>query len=488
MTDMTDVTDRLVQLGENAVARRLVKSLRLPLPLPRRLSRARGPWEARPLADSKVVVGGAAAGGAATALQAAIAKTLVPAGASPHVVGGAPPIYHELGEAFGRVPAPLALEALPPGLHVDALVFDATEIAEPAGLRALYEFFHPLLPLLAPGGRVVVLGRPAWAVGAPLAAAAQGALEGFVRSLAKEIGGRGATAQLLYVDPGAEDRLPPVLCFVLSPRSAFVTGQVVTVDATVPAAPEPPGSSVRPLEGKVALVTGAARGIGEATARLLAAEGARVVCLDRPADDGPASRVARALGDAPLLVDVAEAGAGSVIARHLRERHGGVDVVVHNAGVTRDRTLAHMKASDWEQTIDINLGAIGRIDDALLDGVLRDGGRVVCLASVAGIAGNRGQTNYAASKAGVAAYVRKRAALLAARGITVNAVAPGFIETRLTAAIPLMIREGGRRLSALGQGGLPVDVGEVITFLATPGAAGITGAVIRVCGGAFLGA
>jgi 3-oxoacyl-[acyl-carrier protein] reductase len=147
-----------------------------------------------------------------------------------------------------------------------------------------------------------------------------------------------------------------------------------------------------------------------------------------------------------------------------------------------------MNPADWDQTLEINLGAIARIDDVLLGGVVHDGARFICLASVAGIAGNRGQTNYAASKAGVSAYVRKRAALLAPRRITVNAVAPGFIETRLTAAIPLLIREGGRRLSALGQGGLPGDVGEVITFLATPGAAGITGAVIRVCGGAFLGA
>src|SRR5439155_19104806 len=132
-------------------------------------------------------------------------------------------------------------------------------------------------------------------------------------------------------------------------------------------------------------------------------------------------------------------------------------------GVTRDRTLARMEAGQWDETIEINLSAIARIDDALLGrGLLRDRGRLVCLASVAGIAGNRGQTNYAASKAGVSAYVRARANLLAARGITVNAVAPGFIETRLTAAMPLMIREGGRRLSALGQGGLPRDVGEVI--------------------------
>jgi 3-oxoacyl-[acyl-carrier protein] reductase len=489
------VSDFLVELGESRRARWFVKRLGLPLPLPRKLRRARGPWEARPLDGATVVFGGAPGGREAdprVGLAALVAKTLVLAGADPHVVGRAeaPPstfaIFRELGEAFGRPPTALELGALPAKLRAEALVFDATNIDEPTGLRALYDFFHPLVTRLASGGRVVVLGRPAMRAPSPGAAAAQGALEGFVRSLAKEIGARGATAQLLVVNPGAEARVGPVLRFVLSRRAAFVTGQSISIDASVPADPEPP--LVRPLEGKVALVTGAARGIGEATSRLLAAEGAHVVCLDRPADDGPAAQVARSIAGSLLLADVSDGEAGPTIARHLRERHGGVDIVVHNAGVTRDRTLARMEGAAWDQTLAINLAAIARIDDVLLGGVLRDGGRLICLASVAGIAGNRGQTNYAASKSGVSAYVRRRAELLAPRGITVNAVAPGFIETRLTAAIPMMIREGGRRLSALSQGGLPGDVGEVITFLATPGAAGITGAVVRVCGGGFLGA
>jgi 3-oxoacyl-[acyl-carrier protein] reductase len=110
------------------------------------------------------------------------------------------------------------------------------------------------------------------------------------------------------------------------------------------------------------------------------------------------------------------------------------------------------------------------------------------LSSVSGVAGNMGQTNYAASKAGIIGFTRKLAQLVKSRGITANAIAPGFIETRMTAAIPVVVREAGRRLSALGQGGLPEDVAEAITFLSTPGAAGVTGQVLRVCGGALIGA
>jgi 3-oxoacyl-[acyl-carrier protein] reductase len=266
-----------------------------------------------------------------------------------------------------------------------------------------------------------------------------------------------------------------------------VTGQPITIDGRVPGPPELP--FVQPLEGKVALVTGAARGIGKTIAERLSQEGAHVICLDRPTDDVAGGQVAQAIGGSFLGVDIAAEGAPATIAAYLRDGHGGVDVVVHNAGVTRDKTLARMSPEMWETALAINLSAPLRIDQALLDrGLLRDGARIVCLASVAGIAGNAGQTNYAASKAGIAAYVRKRAGELGSRGITVNAVAPGLIETRMTAAMPTLVREAGRRLSALGQGGLPVDVAEVVTFLSTPGAAGISGAVLRVCGGALIGA
>jgi 3-oxoacyl-[acyl-carrier protein] reductase len=474
------MSDFLLDLGQNPRARRLIKSLGLPIPVPQKLDRAAGPWQARPLAD-KVVVFGSAKGGS---LAPIVAKTLVQAGADPYLTNGDGPAFREAGEAYGRPAHKIDTDALDEKFRPHALVFDATAIADTTGLRALYDFFNPLVPTIGKCGRVVLLGRPPESVKTAEGAAAQAALDGFVRSLSKEIGKKGATAQVIYVADGAEAHVEGPLRFVLSERSAFVSGQPISLTRGAAIAPE----WVRPLDGKVALVTGAARGIGAETARLLAAEGAKVVCLDRPTDDEPASRVAREIGGFPLLVDVTDENAPDIISDELQRRFGGVDIVVHNAGITRDKTLARMKGEYWDQAIGVNLTAVAKITAALADGVLRDGGRIICLSSVAGIAGNVGQTNYAASKAGVIGLVRQLASTLGPKGITVNAIAPGFIETRLTAAIPVMIREVGRRLSSVGQGGQPQDVAEVITFLATPGASGINGQVIRVCGGAFIGA
>ncbi len=478
------MSDFLLELSRNPTARKLIKTAGLPVPMPQSLRRAKGPRDERPLHDHAIVFGSHPGG----AMAPLVAQTMAIAGADVHLVGEpalAQP-FAEPGEAYGRPARPLDLDALPDGFKAHGFLFDATGLDDPSQLRALYDFFHPLGHRLRNCGRVVVLGRPAQDAETPRAAAAAAALEGFVRSLAKELGKRGSTAQLVTVAKGAEDRVGPVLRFLLSSRSAFISGQPLHVDGQVPWPDAVP--FVRPLEGKVALLTGAARGIGAATCELLAAEGAHVVCLDRPQDDALASQVARKIGGSVLLADVSDPEAPQTIARQLKERHGGVDIVVHNAGITRDKTIARMKPELWDMTLDINLAAVARITEALIDGPLRAGGRIVLLSSIAGIAGNMGQTNYAASKSGVIGYTRKLAEDLAGVGITVNAIAPGFIETRLTAAIPVMIREAARRLSNLGQGGQPQDVGEAITFLTTPGAAGITGRVLRVCGGALVGA
>jgi 3-oxoacyl-[acyl-carrier protein] reductase len=138
--------------------------------------------------------------------------------------------------------------------------------------------------------------------------------------------------------------------------------------------------------------------------------------------------------------------------------------------------------------LDINLGSILRINERLLDGGLNDGARIVCISSIGGIAGNPGQTNYGATKAGIIGYVDGLSAEMAKRGGAINAVAPGFIETQMTAAMPLVPREVGRRLNSLSQGGLPIDIAEAVTFFASPISSGINGSTLRVCGQSFVGA
>ena len=473
------MSDFLLELSKNPRARALVGALGLPIPLPQPLKRDRGPWQQRPLADVRVAVG--ASEGAE--LVPAVAEALTAAGADtflklPDALASA---FKAPGETFGRPSK--KLEALAEGTKVGALVFDGSGIKDVKGLRSVYEFFQPLVSRLERSARIVILARTQEGL-APEAAAVQQALEGIVRSVAKEIGRVGATANLVIVAKGAEGRLGPVLRWVLSARSAFVTAQPLVVTAQARAIEEP--ALVRPLEKKIALVTGAARGIGEATARALAAEGAHVVCLDRPADDGPTSQLARAIGGTALAVDMGDEDAATKIADGLRPL-GGVDVIVNNAGITRDKTFGRMKPEQWDSVLGINLAAVIKTTTAL-ESILRENGRVVCLSSIAGLAGNVGQVAYAASKAGIVGYVRAASGRLADRGVTVNAIAPGFIETRMTAAIPVAIREAGRRLSALGQGGLPEDVAAAIVFLASPGAQGITGRTLRVCGGGFIGA
>jgi len=222
---------------------------------------------------------------------------------------------------------------------------------------------------------------------------------------------------------------------------------------------------------------------------VLARDGAHVVGLDVPALSEDLSRVVGAIGGSSLTLDITDAGAPATIAGELVERHGGVDVVVHNAGVTRDKTLGRMSEELWSTVIGVNLTAPQRIDRELFERrAVRENGRVVCVSSISGIAGNAGQTNYSTSKAGVIGIVQAWAPELAKRGVTVNAVAPGFIETRMTAAMPIALREAGRRMNSMSQGGLPVDVAETIAWYANPASAGVSGNVVRVCGQSMLGA
>ncbi|MGW0909298.1 3-oxoacyl-ACP reductase [Streptomyces sp. NPDC002853] len=372
------------------------------------------------------------------------------------------------------------LHISPDSSRLTAIVVDATGIHDTSGLALVHAALHPVVRSVAENGRVVVLGAPVSASDHHQAAAQQ-ALEGFVRSLGKELG-KGRTATLVRMRSAAAAE--STLRFLLSPRSSYVSGQVIEVGE----AEQTPCDWTRPLSGRTALVTGAARGIGEAVAEVLARDGARVVVLDVPSAQADLVRVADRLGGTALPLDITADDTGERMASALAP--GGLDILVHNAGITRDRKLANMPADRWNPVLDVNLTSVLRTTDALLkSGTLNRGGSVVATASIAGIAGNVGQTNYAASKAGVIGLVRALAPkALAEYGVTVNAVAPGFIETKMTAAVPLLIREAGRRMNSLGQGGLPVDVAETTAWLASPASAGVNGQVLRVCGQSLLGA
>ncbi|MGW7492907.1 3-oxoacyl-ACP reductase [Streptomyces luteogriseus] len=361
-----------------------------------------------------------------------------------------------------------------------AVVLDATGVRDVEALAEVHAALRPVVRSVVASGRVVVLGAPLDPADHHQAAAQQ-ALEGFTRSLGKEIG-RGRTVNLVRLTDAAAAE--STLRFLLSPKSAYVSGQVIEVGTPHESAPP---DWDRPLSGRTALVTGAARGIGEAVAETLARDGARVVVLDVPQAEQDARRVAERLGGTALLLDMTSADAGARIAEALPD---GLDLLIHNAGITRDRRLVNMPAERWISVLEVNLASVLRTTDALLkDGALKRGGRIVATASIAGLAGNAGQTNYGASKAGVVGLVRSLAPrALDEHGVTVNAVAPGFIETKMTAAVPLFIREAGRRMNSLAQGGLPADVAETTAWLAHPASGAVNGQVVRVCGQSLLGA
>lgn len=414
---------------------------------------------------------------------------------APAAVGSVEPgrvseaVHATLGAAGAEI-----VEAAPDATYdtkLGAAILDATAARTIDDLETLRAVLAPAVKALGRSGRVIVLGAVPAEVDDAEGAAVQQALEGIVRSIGKELRA-GGTANLLRLDADAQSD-PAVLAaplrFFASSRSAYVSGQPVEVrGAEVPAT----GDWHRPYAGQTVVVTGAARGIGAAIAKVYARGGAHVIAVDIPAAGEALAAVANEIAGSTLQLDITAADAGQRIASAVAARADHLDVIVHNAGITRDKLFVNTDADRWGSVLEVNLRSQLRMNRTLLDpgvrGGLKDGGRIVSVASTSGIGGNRGQANYAASKAGVMGLVRELAKELRDRKITVNAVAPGFIETEMTSKIPLGTREVGRRINSVLQGGQPVDVGETIAFLSEPGSAGVTGQVVRVCGQSQLGA
>jgi 3-oxoacyl-[acyl-carrier protein] reductase len=467
--------DRYQQLVNTPIGRIVSRQIGLPEPLP--LERYE---PGQPLITGPVLLGAAPG----SQLAGPVAEVLASAGADVRTTLSA-----EVRQAAADADLNAGIfnpEAAGTDDTFKALVFDATGITNSQHLREAWAFFHPTIRRVRPSGRIILLGRTPELCSEPAEAIAQRALEGLMRSMGKEVR-KGATAQMLYVSPQGHRDLESALRFFLSPKSAYVSGQVVRITGSEPAREEIDWG--RPLSGRVALVTGASRGIGEAIAGVLARDGAHVVGVDVPAQESALSDVAGRIGGSYLTCDITSEDAPEEIAEHLIASHGGVDAIIHNACIAQDRTLGRMDESLWRQVIDVNLTAPQQIDAALFTRrAVHENARIVCVSSISGIAGNAGQTNYATSKAGLIGMVQTWAGREGQRGLTINAVAPGFIETRMTAAMPIATREAGRRMNSLAQGGLPVDVAETVAWLASPASGGVNGNVVRVCGQSLIGA
>ncbi|MDQ4501011.1 3-oxoacyl-ACP reductase [Sinomonas sp. ASV322] len=458
------MTDKYTAFVSHGWGRDLAKRLGLPQPV---ALRRHAPGERLP--EPVLVVG---SGPSAGVLAAALEDWGVEVRREGADDGGASPQVGPDGARRSKLGAVL-------------LVLDSVE--RPEDLSGPVLAAGRALRSLAGCGRVITVSRRASTADDPAVAAARQGVEGVLRSLAKELRA-GATGNGILLAEGVPADAASVLGalrFLLSGRSAFVDGQFLTVGTDGGELPEDPE---RPLRGKVAVVTGAARGIGAAIARTLARDGAKVVVVDVPAAGDSLARVANGVRGTALQLDITRPDAGERILEHALGRHGRLDIMVHNAGITRDKLLANMDDARWNSVIAVNIAAQLRINEALLASErFGAGARIVSVSSTSGIAGNRGQTNYAASKAGVVGMVRSTAVRLAARGGTANAVAPGFIETEMTAKIPFATREVARRLNSLQQGGQPQDVAEAIAFLASDAAGGISGNVLRVCGQNLVG-
>lgn len=372
---------------------------------------------------------------------------------------------------------------------IEALIIDASSYSDNGCYQRLYVNVQKSLKLLSKNARILLIAEKAQADQSPQEHAFSQALIGFTKSLAKEVGRKGCTANILLIEKTNElnsldsiNNLINPFTFFLSAKSAFVSGQTLTVDNDLT------HITKKPTSKSVAVVTGAAQGIGAAIASKLSNEGYFVIGIDIEPMRESLNNTIKKLNGISFILDVSSDNSGEQLAT-LAKQHHGFDLVVHNAGITRDKTLAKMPEHYWSQTININLLSVININEKLIsEKSINTGGSIVCLSSMNGIAGQGGQTNYACSKAGIIGYVKSMKDTLSHQNITINAVAPGFIETKMTEQVPFFTREMGRRMNALGQGGLPEDVAETIAFLGNKESYAISGQTLRVCGLNIIGA
>ena len=372
-------------------------------------------------------------------------------------------------------------------MSISALVIDASQYTGEANFNDLYHQINPVMPLLKANSRIVLIAQSFTDAQSHQAKAFSRSLLGFTKSLAKEVGRKGTTVNIIYMQNKVELELDGALSFLLSSKSTFISGQPFEVSVVEQQ------QNTNEAQ-KIALVTGAAQGIGLAISQTLARDGFKVVGVDIPqAENELITSMKHINGDA-ISLDISGDDAGEQLLKYLTNNHlTEFDVIVHNAGITRDKTLAKMPEHWWTSTLNINLLSVMRINQCLLDNnAINTAGRIVCMSSMNGFAGQVGQTNYSTSKAGLIGYVsslsQELSQLDSAKNITINAVAPGFIETKMTEQIPFMTREMGRRMNALAQGGTPQDVAEAVAFFSQEESYGVSGQTVRVCGLNFIGA
>lgn len=436
---------------QNATLRSLLKTLNIPVPVPPILKRNLNAYSDEELQSKKIAV-----------------------------AGNDSEFLHQLQHAFSNKTSTATVY----DERIDGLVVSCAGMQTIEDLEDLYTTVKNTVGKIAANGSVVIVSK--MDNSSALSYAVQRSVDGFTRALSKEIGGRkGVTVNQLKItaDGVSAEAVANAALFFLSDKSPFITGQVVEMNNTYGTDFSSPEQL---LKGKIAIVTGGARGIGAAAAKSLHREGAKVIIVDVPASKEDAEQLAQEIDGDVILEDITDPKATADIQQYVIDHYKGLDILVNNAGIIRDKTIAKMGIDQWRSVLNVNLKAVVQLTETFMEKGFNNNAKIVSLSSIAGIAGNVGQTNYSLTKSGVIGFTQAVAANN--KNIFANAVAPGFIETKMTENLPFFIKEGGRRLSTLKQGGLPEDVAELIGFLASPLSDGINGQCIRVCGGSMIGA